>query len=114
MAERGQFDDLFHEANPLQLCLRRSQAIQRDVFKDLGHHVASTQISNALKCLDLEGHVLSLSDKVDKTVNQLARETSKASRHKENYLVENSLEQTMPFHPSISGQLNARTIRNPP
>ena len=31
---------------------------------------------------------------------------------KEKYLVENSFEQTRPFHSSIVDQLNARTIQN--
>ena len=112
----GQFDDLFHEAKALQLRLKRYQTKQRDVFKEFDHHVTTGKISNALRCLeeDQKGLVLSLSDKIDnKTVNQILREKHpEPADMKVNYLVENPFEQTLPFHPSIFDQLNARTIRN--
>ena len=58
---------MFHEAKPLHLRLRLSQAKQRYVLKRFDHHVTSGKISDALRCLeeDQKGHVLPRSDKVD-------------------------------------------------
>ena len=97
----GQFDYLFHEAKALQLRLKRSQTKQRDVFKEFDHHVTSGEISNARRCLeDRKGHVLSLGDKIDKTVNQILLEKHPEPADMiEKYLVENPFEQTLPLAP---------------
>ena len=74
----------------------------KDVFKEFDHHVTSGEISNARRCLeeDRKGHVLSLGDKIDKTVNKILLEKHPEPADMiEKYLVENPFEQTLPLAP---------------
>ena len=68
---------------------------------------------NALRCLeDQKGHVQSLSDNVDnETLNQILLEKHpEPAELKENYLVEDLSEHTLPFCTSNFDQPKARTV----
>ena len=79
--------------------------------------MTSGKILNALRCVE-EGqkcHVLSLSDKVDnKTVNQTVERHPAPADMKENYLVVNPFEHTLPFHPQSLTNLTPEQFEMPP
>ena len=114
---KGCFTDLHQEAKALlqQRQKKSTSQKERDIFKSFDHQVTSGKIANALRCLEDEqkGHILSLNEQVGKkTVNQILREKHpQPCPLSEEYIVEGPYEQTIPFHPSIFDNLNARTIR---
>ena len=113
--KQGLLDELFTEAKALQIRHpKQKKSKSNEEVKQFDKLMSTGNISAAIDCLSdkkTKG-VLPLSEVIKgKTVLSILKEKHPQAKIANTYYITEVTEDTMPYHPSIFEQLNAKTIR---